>query len=187
MFYKRSWNTFGLMVLLAGLTLVVLGTILSRPEELIYCMIAIGIGIVLTIVGIRILVWDWKERKTETHGKVDKSLNYVFTLSAPDGGTEVVTDYVQIEKALNELERTKQGMVEVKIEPPMARICSVDCSYKKGNFYTYYLQEREDGKGYWFSVCESTFEAKSSLKKLFVKHKKIDYEYLNRKNTGEGR
>lgn len=186
MIYKRSWNTVGLMVLALGLLLVLFGVILAKPDEMIYCIVMIIVGVVLCIVGARILIWDWKERKTETQGKVDKNQNYVFTLSTPMG-TEVVTDYVQIEKALNELEKTKQGMVEVKIEPAMARICSVDCSFNKGNFYTYYLQEREDGKGYWFSVCQSTFEAKGSLKRLFVKHKKLDYELLNRKNTGEGR
>ena len=186
MFYKRNWNTFGLSVLITGLGLAILGVILFKPDDLIYCLVAIIIGVILSILGARIIIWDWKDSKAETQGKVDKSLNYVFTLSTPRG-MEVVTDYVQIENALNELEKTKQGMVEVKIEPAMARICSVDCSYKKGYFYTYYLQEREGGKGYWFSVCESTFEAKGSLKRLFVKHKKPDFEYLNRMDTGEGR
>ena len=186
MYYKRNWNTFGLSVLSIGLMFAIFGVILFKPEDWIYCLIAIIIGVALSIIGARIVIWDWKDSKAETQGKVDKSLNYVFTLSTPTG-TAAVTDYAQIENALNELEKTKQGMVEVKIEPPMARICSVDCSYNKGNFYTYYLQEREGGKGYWFSICESTFEAKSSLKRLFVKHKKPDYEYLNRKETGEGR
>lgn len=186
MFYKRSWTTVGMDLLIVGLGIAIFGVILGKPDEMIYSIIAVVIGVLLAIGGICVLVWDWKERKTETQGKVDKNQNYVFTLST-DRGTEIIKDYAQIENALNELEEKKQGMVEVKIEPPMARICSVDCSYKNGVFETYYLQERDDGKGYWFSICKSTFEAKGSLKRLFVKHKKIDYEYLNRKNTGEGR
>lgn len=69
----------------------------------------------------------------------------------------------------------------------MARICSVDCCYSNGYFFTHYLQERTDGKGYWYSKCDTTYEANYNLKRIFLKHKKIDYDYLTRQKTGENK
>lgn len=80
-----------------------MAVMLTKPEEIMGCIILFLLGTVFAVIGGRILIWDWKERKTETKGDVDNSLDYVFTLSTPEG-TEVVTDFTQIENALKELE-----------------------------------------------------------------------------------
>ena len=190
MYYKRSWTTFGICVLIAGLTLVGLGVMFAsmgiKEGELLPLSIMMLLGIALSVAGIWVLVWHLKDKLKNTGGKVDKNQEYVFTLVSPEGES-VVTEYSQIESALKLLEQTKQGMVTVKIEPPLANIMSVDCSYKNGYFYTYFLQKREDGEGYWFSVSDTTHNAMRNIKLLFVKHKKIDFEGMNRLETGKGR
>lgn len=184
-----NWSDFGLAIFGVGITTVFLAVVfvIANPQNFVWGILLMFLaGAAITGLGTWILVWNWKREKRETHGKADPNLNYVFTLIT-ENGTEAVTEYAQIEKALHTLNETKQGMVEVKIEPPMARICSVDCCYKNGLFYTHYSQERADGKGYWYSRCDTTHEANYNLKRMFLKHKKMDYYGLNRIETGEGR
>ena len=99
----RSWQSFGGAIFAVGLLFMVLAVMLAKPEEILGCIILFLLGAVFAVIGGRILIWDWKERKTETNGNVDNSLNYVFTLSTSKG-TEVITDFAQIENALKELE-----------------------------------------------------------------------------------
>lgn len=190
MYYKRSWTTFGGCLLITGLMCIGFGIMFiyfgMHESDFVPIMILLLIGVGISAAGIWVLVWHLKDKLKDTGGKVDKNLNYVFTMTTPDG-TEVVSEYGQIERALKQLGQTKQGMVEIKIEPPMANMCSIDCCYKNGYFYTYFLQERIDGKGYWCSICDTTGNALRNIKLLFVKHKKIDFQGLNRLETGKGK
>ncbi len=186
MFMKRSWTTFALSVTVFGLAWVVFAILLAPSQELLPIIIMFLFGAVITGIGIAVFVWDWRGRKKDTGGKVDKNANYVFTLTTPYG-SEVVTNFEQIQHALNQLEQTRQGMVAVKIEPPIANICSIDCCYREGYFRTYVLQMRENGLGYWFMLSDGVQAVAYHFKQLYVKKKKIDFSYYNRKETGEGR
>lgn len=190
MYNKQSWTTFGGCVLIVGLTLIGLAMMFiccgMREQDIVPVIIMMLLGVAISAAGINVLVWHLKDKYKYTGGKVDKSLEYVFTMSTPDE-TEVVSEYGQIERALKQLGQTKNGVVKISMEPPMANICEIDCSYKNGYFYTYFLQERIDGKGYWLSICDTTHVAMRNLRLLFVKHKKIEFDGMNRLETGKGR
>lgn len=186
---KRGWSEFGLVMSFVGMFFVVTAIFLAQylpQNELLPMVIIFALGVVLTGIGVKVLIWNWKETKKDSYGKVDKTATYVFTLTT-EQGSEIVTDYAQMQAALKKVETTLTGKVEVKIEPPMANICVIDCCYRNGYFNTYYLQKRKDGYGYWFSLSDTTDSAAKNLKRLYVKHKNVDFYGLNRKKTGEGR
>ena len=157
-----------------------------REEDVVPVMIMMLLGGAISAAGIWVLVWHLKDKLKHTGGKVDKNQEYVFTMSTLNG-TEVVNEYGQIERALKQLGQTKQGMVEIKIEPSIANICSIECCYKNGYFETYVQQIREDGIGYWFMLADGIEAVEYDIKQLYVKKKKIDFKYYNRRETGEGR
>lgn len=164
-----------LIVVGVNFLVMVLGSGHQDDEGALGLLIA-GAVLIMGGVILGIIVRDSQSNKNV---KVDKSLTYTFTMKTVNGEEEI-KDFSQIEKALSELEKTKTGTVNVKIEPAMATIANVECMYKNKAFYTYYLQINGERKGYWFSIApEGTFDAKGNLKLLFVKHKKIDFYGLN--------
>lgn len=146
----------------------------------------LGLAVVFGALGIWVARLNRGEGYQYKNVKVDKSLSYTFTLTDSSGKEEKVEDFSQIEKALDYLEQTKKGNVSVQIEPAMGTFCNVECCYKDGQFYTYYLQERPDGKGYWYSMTtDGVFEAKGTLRNFYIKHKKFDFYLMNFMATGE--
>lgn len=190
---KRSWKNFSTVVIGVGLSLIFFGGMFISYYQIKFDYLIDGIGFIVvglavTAGGAKVYIWDWKNRTKYTHTKVDKSLEYTFML-ATENGEEDVTDFSQIVRALARLEKTRKGTVKVSITPAMGSIRSVDCSYsdEDGVYYTYYLQERENGLGYWFSKADGTWHTRNNLKRLYVQRKKVDYEFMNRKETGEDR
>ena len=96
---------------------------------------------------------------------------------------ETVNSYAQMEEAIKNLDKMKQGCVEIKIQPPMGGIKQINVFYWDQDAYahTYILQEREQGEGYWVSTCDKAIGALYDLKQLYVKHKPIDYSMYHRK------
>ncbi len=190
---RRSWFTFGgSMFLVGGFFFVAVIISLSNTDKaelmdalLIHCILA-AISLPMAVCGLGVLIWDWRQKHQDSCGKIDKSINYVFTLTVGNE-SHIVKEFEEIELALMDLQYSRQGVVNVKIEPPMASICNIDCSYQNGYFTTYYLQQRKDGMGYWFSLSPTTGVTMNNLKRLYVKHKKIDFSNYNHKKTGEGR
>lgn len=180
----RSWGMVAASLI--AVSVVFLIAILGSNREIdesIIVPILIIVG--FSVLGIVVARMSRGAGDSDKKVKVDKSLEYTFTL-VTSKGEEKILEFSQIEKALKELEETRSKTVNVRIEPAMGSICNVECLYRNGAFYTYYLQERKDGKGYWFSVAPGgTFEARYNLQQLFVKHKKIEFSFLNYKKTGE--
>ncbi|MBD5464502.1 MAG: hypothetical protein HDR22_01540 [Lachnospiraceae bacterium] len=186
--YNRSWTAFGIALLGVGSGHIMVALAVSKNSDIQSVMVLIIIGIILSVIAIKVLIWDWKDRKKYATYKIDKSLDYTFMLTANDR-QEKVQDFSQIEAALKELEETKTGIVKVDITPVMGGVIYMECSYnpKENYFCTYVFQQREDGKGYWYSLCDKTHNAWYNLKRLYVKRKMIDFSSYNRKETGEGR
>ena len=187
-YYNRSWESFGIALLGVGLGNIIVALAVSKNSDIRGVVVLIIIGIILSAIAIKVLIWDWKDRKKYARYKIDKSLDYTFMLTA-NGRQEKVLEFSQIEAALKELEKTKTGIVKVDITPVMGGVIYVECSYspERDYFYTYVYQQREDGKGYWYSLCDKTHDAWYNLKRLYVKRKMIDFSSYNRKETGEGR
>lgn len=187
---KRSWQRFGMSVAVLGAGIIGLGALFfSVPDNFYFteALVMVAIGGVIFGAGLWVLIWDWKIRKKDTNYKIDKSLQYVFTL-VTETGTETVTDYAQMEQAFRRLGEWKSGFVRVEIAPAMGSILSIETIYdaKSTYFQSYLLQQRKDGQGYWVLLSESVWIIANQIKRLYLKKKQVDFSCYNRKETGEG-
>ena len=126
-----------------------------------------------------------KEKTKYTKYKIDKSLTYTFTLTYGDK-VETVTDFSQIEYAIKWLAKYRTGHVEIAVTPTMGSLKKFYICYTDKDSYIHMLieQEREDGVGYWEERGDSYKIPIMTLERLYVKHKMISFDYLNRKETG---
>ena len=110
---------------------------------------------------------------------------YTFVLST-EYGKMTVHDFEQIESALKQQNERKNGIVKMEISPAIGGILSIENVFRGDAFYTYVLEQREDGLGYWYKACGNADNAADDFKRLYKKHKKINLKSYTRKETGEG-
>lgn len=181
----RSWGMVTICIFaVAGVFFV---PVLLTNEFDLSILLPLSIGLAFCAFGLFVARLNRGEGYQYKNVKVDKSLSYTFTLVDIHGNREIVTDYDRVDKALDELYHAKTGEVIFEIEPPMGTFRSVESCYKKGLFYTYYLQERDNGTGYWYSMMEDSVLMSKSIIKGFFKRKKIDFYGLNYMETGEAK
>lgn len=189
MFHKRSWESFYGGIMACGFVCIVMGilTVVAGQNER-----KISQGIIVTVVGLLIFVVGaglfaryYKDKTKYTKSKIDKTQNYIFTVQCGDD-VEKVQDFSQIELAIKKLAKYRNGHVEVDIAPSMGGLKKFYVCYSNKDPYihTLILQEREDGLGYWESMADSYLIPIDHLKRLYVKHKMVDFQGLNRKETG---
>ena len=99
---------------------------------------------------------------------------------------ETVTDFSQIEYAIKWLAKYRTGHVEIAVTPTMGSLKKFYICYTDKDPYIHMLieQEREDGVGYWEERGDSYKIPIMTLERLYVKHKMISFDYLNRRETG---
>ena len=143
------------------------------------------LGLVIFVISVHFSVKYHKEKTKYTKYKIDKSLTYTFTLTYGDK-VETVTDFSQIEYAIKWLAKYRTGHVEIAVTPTMGILKKFYICYTDKDPYIHMLieQEREDGVGYWEERGDSYKIPIMTLERLYVKHKMISFDYLNRRETG---
>ena len=137
------------------------------------------------VISVHFSVKYHKEKTKYTKYKIDKSLTYTFTLTYGDK-VETVTDFSQIEYAIKWLAKYRTGHVEIAVTPTMGSLKKFYICYTDKDPYIHMLieQERDDGVGYWEERGDSYKIPIMTLERLYVKHKMISFDYLNRRETG---
>ena len=90
------------------------------------------------------------------------------------------------EYAIKWLAKYRTGHVEIAVTPTMGSLKKFYICYTDKDPYIHMLieQEREDGVGYWEERGDSYKIPIMTLERLYVKHKMISFDYLNRRETG---
>lgn len=189
MFTKRSWESFYSGLIMAGLVFMVFPVIYfcgaTKEKQILPPLIMFLLGLVIFVISVYFSVKYHKEKTKYTKYKIDKSLTYTFTLTYGDK-VETVTDFSQIEYAIKRLAKYRTGHVEIVVTPTMGSMKKFYICYSSKDPYIHLLleQEREDGVGYWEERGESYQIPILTMKQVYVKHKKVSFEYMNRKETG---
>ena len=176
MFTKRSWESFYSGLIIVGLVFMVFPVIYfcgaTKEKQILPPLIMFLLGLVIFVISVHFSVKYHKEKTKYTKYKIDKSLTYTFTLTYGDK-VETVTDFSQIEYAIKWL--ATMGSLK------KFYICYTD---KDPYIHMLIEQEREDGVGYWEERGDSYKIPIMTLERLYVKHKMISFDYLNRRETG---
>ncbi len=188
MFTKRSWEGFYDSFIVTGAVLVIFAALFIKNKGGQELPIAVGIlilGLVLLAFGVYSRVKRYQETHEDTNYEIDQTKEYIFTMQTSQDHIETVNNYSQIEEAIKNLDKMKQGCVEIRIQPPMGGIKQINVFYwdKDAYAHTYILQERDKGEGYWVCTCDKAIGALNDLKRLYVKHKPIEYRLYHRKET----
>ena len=174
MFTKRSWESFYSGLIMVGLVFMVFPVIYfcgaTKEKQILPPLIMFLLGLVIFVISVHFSV---------------KSLTYTFTLTYGDK-VETVTDFSQIEYAIKWLAKYRTGHVEIAVTPTMGSLKKFYICYTDKDPYIHMLieQEREDGVGYWEERGDSYKIPIMTLERLYVKHKMISFDYLNRRETG---
>ena len=158
---------------------------LRCDKQILPPLIMFLLGLVIFVISVHFSVKYHKEKTKYTKYKIDKSLTYTFTLTYGDK-VETVTDFSQIEYAIKWLAKYRTGHVEIAVTPTMGSLKKFYICYTDKDPYIHMLieQEREDGVGYWEERGDSYKIPIMTLERLYVKHKMISFDYLNRRETG---
>ena len=189
MFTKRSWESFYSGLIMVGLVFMVFPVIYfcgaTKEKQILPPLIMFLLGLVIFVISVHFSVKYHKEKTKYTKHKIDKSLTYTFTLTYGDK-VETVTDFSQIEYAIKWLAKYRTGHVEIAVTPTMGSLKKFYICYTDKDPYIHMLieQEREDGVGYWEERGDSYKIPIMTLERLYVKHKMISFDYLNRRETG---
>ena len=189
MFTKRSWESFYSGLIMVGLVFMVFPVIYfcgaTKEKQILPPLIMFLLGLVIFVISVHFSVKYHKEKTKYTRYKIDKSLTYTFTLTYGDK-VETVTDFSQIEYAIKWLAKYRTGHVEIAVTPTMGSLKKFYICYTDKDPYIHMLieQEREDGVGYWEERGNSYKIPIMTLERLYVKHKMISFDYLNRRETG---
>ena len=189
MFTKRSWESFYSGLIMVGLVFMVFPVIYfcgaTKEKQILPPLIMFLLGLVIFVISVHFSVKYHKEKTKYTKYKIDKSLTYTFTLTYGDK-VETVTDFSQIEYAIKWLAKNRTGHVEIAVTPTMGSLKKFYICYTDKDPYIHMLieQEREDGVGYWEERGNSYKIPIMTLERLYVKHKMISFDYLNRRETG---
>lgn len=174
----KSWRLFYSSLLITGVCFMLVGFISKETDPLIAIFVFLA-GLILAIIGGRLLIRYEVDKRKYTGGKVDRKADYMFTLTTNET-TVIVNDFAQIRQALLNLDETKSGVVKMEISPALGDIYMIECLYQNNYFYTYAWQHRDNGNGYWYMVCDKAIGAEYTFKRLYKHHKKIDFSSFNK-------
>lgn len=129
MYNKRTWEGFYESFIITGVILIVMCGFLLKYVNGKDVFILLGmfiLGCACLIFGVYKRVKRYQETHLDTNYEIDQTKEYVFTMQTSQDHIETVNSYAQMEEAIKNLDKMKQGCVEIKIQPPMGGIKQIN-------------------------------------------------------------
>ena len=113
----------------------------------------------------------YQETHQDTNYEIDQTKEYVFTMQTSRDHIETVNRYAQMEEAIKNLDKMKQGCVEIKNSAAYGRNQTDKCLFTgiRTHTHIHILQERDKGEGYWVSTCDKAIGILNDLEAVICK------------------